>query len=79
MEITFLKAVICRLKSTYRLSINCLYWLATAVQATVHVGGVLSIKPEQRQKIYLFHRAQFQPNEAHIPIIIIVIKVQELT
>lgn len=41
------EAVNCRLKSTYRLSINGLYWFAAAVQAAVHVGGVLPIKPEK--------------------------------
>lgn len=50
MEITFLRAVICWMKPTYRLSINGLDWFAVAVQAAVHVGRVLSIKPEHEDK-----------------------------
>lgn len=49
------------MKPTYRLSINGLYWLAVAVQAAVHVGGVLSIKPEQRdRKVNSVHRGKFK-------------------
>lgn len=56
MEITFLRAVICWKKPTYRLSINSLHWFAVAVQAAVHVGGVLSIKPEQKDgEVHLLH------------------------
>lgn len=50
MEITFLRAVVCRMMPTYRLSINSLYWFAVVVQPAVHVGRVLSIKPEQKHK-----------------------------
>lgn len=46
-----IKAFICRMTPTYRLSINGLGWLPVAVQAAVHVGGVLAIKPERRQKV----------------------------
>lgn len=38
------------MKPTYRLSVNSLDRLAAAVQAAVHVGRVLPIKPEQRDR-----------------------------
>lgn len=58
IEITFLRAVICWMRPTYRLSINSLYWFAVVVQAAMHVGGVLPIKPEQKdKKVNWFWRA----------------------
>lgn len=47
------------MKSTYRLSINSLHRLAIAVQAAVHVGRVLPIKPEHRNdKVVKFTRLE---------------------
>ena len=60
------------MKSTYRLSINSLYWFAVVVQATMNVGGVLSIKPEQTdRKVNLLHRGQFKRGSADECILIV--------
>lgn len=34
---------------THRLSVNGLRWLPIAIQATVHVGGVLAVEPEDKR------------------------------
>ena len=59
MEISVLRAVMCGVERTYRLSINSLDWFAVVVQAAVHVGGVLSIKPERRQKGSFVQQADY--------------------
>lgn len=35
--------------STHRLSVNSLRWLPVAIQAAVHVGGVLPVEPEDKR------------------------------
>lgn len=34
--------------STHRLSVNSLRWLPVAIQAAVHIGGVLPVEPDKR-------------------------------